>query len=79
MDRKAIIHSLVLMGACHFVLTSSKKGGKARSLAKAYIILELLVKEKRPQCQMQTMTKLWMGDGCGTLHVSKAKQQRQRP
>ena len=46
---------MVRMGALNLLSTWSKKGGRPRSRAKANIIRELEVREKRPACQTQQM------------------------
>ena len=45
----------VRMGEPNLLSTWSKKGGRPRSRAKANIIRELEVREKRPACQTQQM------------------------
>ena len=49
---------IVRMGAPKCWFTLSKKGGRPWSRAKANIILELEVREKRPQCQTQRIMRV---------------------
>jgi hypothetical protein len=58
MNARVAASQMVRTGLWNLWSTWSKKRGSARSRLKAYIMRELLVMEKRPQCQTHTMTRV---------------------
>jgi hypothetical protein len=55
MNDSVMAKKMVRIGVWSFSLTWLKYLGRAPSRANAYIMRELAVREKRPQCQTQTM------------------------